>query len=155
MARRIASRISSSVRLMVASAVLGLALLVPRPAHAQSAGQWSFDFGPGVYAAAIGLGLYVVGGGITFLAVDVNYAAKRRQLPVGWAIAQGIYGSSFFVTGLFTLQEADKIPAATLMAIGGTVAAYPVLDWRIRAGRRKVETSLRLTPTGLLASGTF
>jgi len=155
MARRIASRVSRSARLILAGAILGLALLVPRPAHAQSASTFNLDFGAGVYLAAAGVALYVVGGGITFLAVDVNYAAKRRQLPIGWAIAQGIYGSSFFVTGLIALQEEDKVPAATLMAIGGTVAAYPVLDWRIRAGRRTVHTALRLKPTGVLLTGTF
>lgn len=138
-------------RLMLA---LLVALLVPRPAQAQSQ-SWSLDFGPEVYLAAAGVALYVVGGGVTFLAVDASYAAKRRALPPGWAVAQGIYGASYIATGLAVIHQDDKVPAFTLLAIGATVAAYPVLDWRLHAGRRAIQTSLRLTPTGFLASGTF
>jgi len=145
----------SGARLILASAVLVLGLLVPQPAQAQTQGQWSLELWPEVYWTAIGAGFFAAAGGVAFLAADVHYAAKRRQLPVGWAVAQVIYGSSFFAVGLLALREEDKGPASTLMAIGGTMAAYPVLDWRIHAGRRTVETSLRLTPTGLLASGTF
>jgi hypothetical protein len=132
-----------------------VAWIVPRPVQAQGSPGGYLDLGPAPYLAAAGVALYVVGGGVTFLAVDVHHAAKRRALPPAWAVAQGIYGASFMATGLVALQEEDKIPAITLLAIGATVAAYPLVDWRLHAGHRAIQTSLRLTPTGVLVSGTF
>lgn len=131
-----------------------VAASVPRPAQAQDLGTPP-NYGPLPWLIGAGLVLYVVGGGATIVAADASYATKRRPLPLGWAVAQGVYGASYMATGLIALQEEEKTPAIVLLAIGTTVAAYPVLDWRIHAGRRTVQASLRLTPGGVVANGNF
>lgn len=133
----------------LAPLVFGLILMAPRRAEA-------FDSLDLAVAAAIGGGIYVVGGTGAFLALDISQAVRSEPMPPGLAISQSFFGATLLAGGLF-ISVAGDLPemGVPLSIVGGGLAAVPLVELSMRDKESAKAVAVRIAPGGLTLSGKF
>jgi hypothetical protein len=142
-------------RLHSLAALLLLAFLSSsRPARAQSGASLPTFEGLERTASTIGL-VYAVGGTLTFLTIDLAFAAQEKAIPLEAAVPQFVYAATLLAAGAIAATQGDGGVSAGLVATGATLVAIPIIDLTTRGRQNRPRASLRFTPTAVTFSGTF
>lgn len=140
------------------AAFLVMFVFSPRPARAESWGDWSDWAADGErYASAARAVeyLYLGGGTAVFGVADIVFARQRQRIPLAWGALQMAYGTTLVMIGAAVAPQPDQLEYAALIPLGAALVAVPIIDWSIRGKKKDQRATVGVVGTRLVVSGTF